>query len=603
MCGLSYRREPAAEAAPRSIPQTESFTSSLCAGEKMAVCSLMLDANFGGDFNVRIAGQATSPGIAAGRAFVYRSLLDAVSVPQAITRQQIGEELDRVDRALETVLDDLKISALRIEAHSGPKLAAIFGVHEMMLQDSSLRREIGEQIERSLVGAAQALAHVFQRWEEKFRAKPQELFRERADDLVDLKGRLLREIAGVETTALERMPSGRVLVAHRLLPSETVALPQKEVLAIVLEFGGPGSHAALLARALGIPTVAQIPDATTRIADGQELIVDGFSGQVILSPDSVVRTQFEEKIANVHTNVLRAKRLAGQPARTPEGIEVAVLANVGSREDVILAAENGADGVGLYRIEQFYLSRNTPPSVADLLAELRAVFAPVARKPITVRLLDLGADKPVPFLNFPIEDDPFLGRRGVRLLLRYPDLLDTQLKALLEFSRDHELYILVPMVTLPREMAEIRRRLRTIADAAGFETLPALGAMIETPAAALTIGDIIPHTDFFSIGTNDLTQFTMSAGRENPLVNEYFMESHPAILRLIRIVVAEAGKIPVSICGELAGQLDHIPTLLNLGLRSLSVVPPLVPGVKETIRRSSVRAGLGEKGSPSATPQ
>jgi phosphoenolpyruvate-protein kinase (PTS system EI component) len=216
------------------------------------------------------------------------------------------------------------------------------------------------------------------------------------------------------------------------------------------------------------------------------------------------------------------------------------------------------------------------------------VFAPLGRKPITVRLLDLGADKPVSFLNFPIEDDPFLGCRGVRLLLRYPDLLETQLKALLEFSRDHELRILVPMVTLADDMAEVRRRLRAIADRAGLGTLPPLGAMIETPAAALTISDIIQHADFLSIGTNDLTQFTMAAGRENPLVNDYFVESHPAVLRLIRIVVEEAGDTPVAICGELAAQLDCISTLLNLGVRNLSVAPPLVPSVKEIIRQVSV---------------
>ena len=420
------------------------------------------------------------------------------------------------------------------------------------------------------------------------RAKPQEALRERADDLVDLEGRLLREIAGVKTTALERMPPGRILVAHRLLPSETVALPQRGVVGIVLEFGGPGSHAALLARALGIPTVAQIRNATTKIADGQELLVDGFAGEVILSPDAAARAQFEERIKDVQTNAHRARQLAIEPARTTGGTEVLVMANVGSREDVAKAAvENGADGVGLYRIEQFYLSRNTPPSEADLLAELRAVFAPLGRKPITVRLLDLGADKPVSFLNFPIEDDPFLGCRGVRLLLRYPDLLDTQFKALLEFSRDHELRVLVPLLTLAAgEMAEVRGRFRAIAAAGGFDRLPPLGAMIETPAAALTVGDIIQHADFLSIGTNDLTQFTMAAGRENPLVNDYFVQSHPAVLRLIQMVVAEAGQTPVAICGELAAQLDCVPTLLQIGLRNLSVAPPLVPSVKETVRQN-----------------
>ena len=356
---------------------------------------------------------------------------------------------------------------------------------------------------------------------------PQELNRERANDLVDLEGRLLREMAGVKTTALEMMPSGRVLVAHRQLPSETVA---------------------------------QIQNATKRIADGQQLIV----GEVILSPDPAVRARFEEKIRSLQGRLLRAKRLVNQPARTVDGTQVAVMANLGCREDVSAAAENGADGVGLYRIEQFYLSRNTPPSAGELLAELREAFAPLAGKPITVRLLDLGADKPVPYINFPIEDEPFLGCRGARLLLRYPDLLDIQFRALLDFSCDHDLHILVPMVSLAEDMAEIRKRFRAIANCAGFGKLPSLGAMIDAPAAALTVGDIIRHADFVSIGTNDLTQFMMAAGRENPMVNHYFVEIHPTVLRLVQIVVEEAGKTPVAICGELASQLDSIPTLPKL---------------------------------------
>ena len=263
------------------------------------------------------------------------------------------------------------------------------------------------------------------------------------------------------------------------------------------------------------------------------------------------------------------------------------MANVGCGEDVTAAAENGADGVGLYRIEQFYLSRTTPPSVPELLEELRGSLAPLHGKPITVRLLDLGADKPVPFVQFPSEDDPFLGRRGVRLLLKYPDLLDTQLRALLEFARDHDVRILVPMVTLAGDMAQIRRRLLEIADGAGIDKLPPLGAMIETPAAALSVAEIIQHADFLSIGTNDLTQYTMAAGRENPLVNAYFVENHPAVLRLMRIVCEEAGEVPVTVCGELAADLDSISILLKLGLRSFSVAAPLVPGVKGAIRQTS----------------
>ena len=536
--------------------------------------------------NLKIAGEVTSPGLVIGPAFVYRDRPDALSPPRAIERHQIEAELSDIERAVKIVREDLKISAQRIDAQAGPQLAAIFDAHEEVLQDSSLRREIRDEVEGMLIDASQALARVFLRWEEKFRATGEEMLRERADDLADLQGRLLREIAGVKTTALEKMPLGRVLVARRLFPSDTVALPRRAVLGIVLEFGGPGSHAALLARALGIPTVSQIPNATDRITDGQQVVVDGIAGEVILSPDAATQVQYEERVRTAQADALQLRRLSVEPARTINGQEITVMANVGCAEDVTAAAENGADGVGLYRIEQFYLSRNTPPSVPELLAGLREALAPLRGKRITVRLLDLGADKPVPFVHFPSEDDPFLGRRGVRLLLRYPDLLDTQLKALLDFSRDNDINILVPMVTLAEDMAQVRRRFLEIAAHAGIDKLPPVGAMIETPAAALTVGEIIQHADLLSIGTNDLTQYTMAAGRENPLVNEYFVENHPAVLRLIRIVLEEAGQIPVTVCGELAADMDSISILLKLGLRSFSVAPPLVPAVKNAIRQT-----------------
>ena len=345
------------------------------------------------DINVRIAGQVTSEGLVIGWAFVHCNLLDALSAHRAIATHQIEEELDLRPCGGNSAAGS---EGLRT-AHRGARRAEARGDFRGARSDTA----------RPLLAAGNPRPNKARTNRRGARARPRlpavggEVPRDgpksctakRADDLVDLEGRLLREMAGVKTTALEMMPSGRVLVAHRLLPSETVALPRRAVTGIVLEFGGPGSHAALFARALGIPTVAQIPNATKRIVDGQELIVDGIAGEVILSPDPAMRARFEEKISSLQGRLLRAKRLAGQPARTVDGTEVAVMANVGCREDVIAAAENGADGVGLYRIEQFYLSRNTPPSAGELLAELRLAFAPLAGKPITVRLLDLGADR------------------------------------------------------------------------------------------------------------------------------------------------------------------------------------------------------------------
>jgi phosphoenolpyruvate-protein phosphotransferase len=535
---------------------------------------------------ITMAGSAISSGLVIGSAFVYHERqLEALAGADEIEEHQIEEEVQRIERATVTVAEDLRVSASRIEADTNAKLGAIFEAHEAMLQDPGLREEIRKLVGEELISAAHALSRVFRRRERKFREMTEPTHRQHADDVADLGRRLLRAMAGVKTTSLETMPPGRVLVARRLLPSDTVALPRRAVAGIVLEFGGPGSHAALLAEALGIPTVAQIPNVTAKVADNDELIVDGFRGEVVINPDKDTQARYTEEIHDAQARSAQARVSAREPAYTLDGTMVTVLANVGCREDVVAANDDGADGVGLYRLEQFYLSRKTPPTAAELLAELRATFAPVKGKPVTVRLLDLGGDKPLPFLKLPPEDNPFLGLRGVRFLLQYPDLLDTQLQALWQFSREYDVRVLVPMVTLAEEMPRVRSRFAAFANEATRQELPPLGAMIETPAAALCVADIKTHADFLSIGTNDLTQYTMAAGRENPLVNDYFLEDHPAVLRLVRIIVEEAGCVPVAVCGELARQLNAIPTLLKLGIHILSVAPPLVPGVKEAIRQ------------------
>jgi phosphoenolpyruvate-protein phosphotransferase (PTS system enzyme I) len=286
--------------------------------------------------NLRLSGRATSPGLVIGKAFVYRDHPGVLSAPRSISRHEVEEEVSHVERAVEAVREDLQVSVERIEAQTGPKLAAIFEAHQAMLGDVSLRDEIRDEIERELTSAAHALVRVFDRWQERFRQVPNEELRERADDLLDLQGRLLREIAGVKTTALEKMPQNRVLVAHRLLPSETVSLPHRTVAGIILEFGGAGSHAALLARALGIPTVAQIQKVTEKISDEEEVIVDGDVGEVILNPNAAMRASYAERIRSGRDKQFQVKLLSREPARTRDGIEIAVLANIGSREDVVL---------------------------------------------------------------------------------------------------------------------------------------------------------------------------------------------------------------------------------------------------------------------------
>jgi phosphoenolpyruvate-protein kinase (PTS system EI component) len=263
---------------------------------------------------------------------------------------------------------------------------------------------------------------------------------------------------------------------------------------------------------------------------------------------------------------------------------VKVMANISCLEDSVLAAENGMDGVGLYRMENVYLGRRAPPSEDELFDILSRSVEPVNDRPVFVRLLDLGGDKNLPFLDLPDEPNPFLGRRGVRILLDFPNLLNTQLRVLLRLSLEKDLHIMIPMVTLASEVGRMRTLLRSAAREMEAVVIPPLGAMVETPAAALCAAELAKHCDFLSLGTNDLTQYTMAAGRENASVADYFMEDHRSVLKLLRICSRDADGVALSVCGELAAREEAMSFLIGLGVRTLSVPPTAIPMVKEAVR-------------------
>ncbi len=277
-----------------------------------------------------------------------------------------------------------------------------------------------------------------------------------------------------------------------------------------------------------------------------------------------------------------------EPAKTRDGIGVDVMASVGCREDAVVAAQNGADGIGLCRTEQFFVSRDAPPSPGELEQDLRRTLAPFEGLPVTVRLLDAGSDTGLRYVDVPEEDDPVLGVRGARLLARRPDLVKTQLRALLRLSHEHDVRILVPFVTLPEEVKWTRQLLGECGQERGARVVPPLGAMVETPAAALNAGVVARWADFLSVETSELAQFTMAASRDDPRVRDYFIDGGPSVFRLIRSVVAEGWRhaVPVVVCGDLAEREDTLAKLLALGARAFSVESPLAPTVKEVVRKS-----------------
>src|SRR4029453_17765834 len=364
---------------------------------------------------------------------------------------------------------------------------------------------------------------------------------------------------------------------------------------IVVESLGQGSHAALLAREKSIPTLAGLPGLLSQIRRGDEALVDAFREALIISPNPETRHDFEQRLEEYRATILTCKGECGKPAITRDGRTISVEANLAPPAGVDTVIENGADGVGLFRIEELYFTRELPPSEEELFSELQRLVAPLRDKPVTIRLLDAGGDKAIPSLRLSFESNPLLGKRGVRLLLDYPQLARTQLKSLLRLSQTQDIRILVPMVTLERDMQQMRELLGAVAHEMDIENLPPLGAMIETPAAALTVGQIVRHADFLSVGTNDLTQYTLVAGRDNATVSDYYEDTHPSMLRLLGIIIAEASGKPVTICGEMAGREEVIPTLLEIGFRALSISPPLIPTTKELIRSIDTRNSRGQR--------
>ena len=535
-----------------------------------------------------------SAGLASGRVWVAGDLLDRSAETQRIEPRQVDAEMERVRRAVLQVEAELEESARRVGEQIDPSLAGIFRAHRLMLENLLASNEFETEMRESLTSPAETVKSVFRKWEAKFAAIQDETLRQRADDILDLARRVLRQLEGADAFGLAAMPTGRVLVTQRLLPSDVVAISPGDVTAIVVESLGQGSHAALLTREKGIPTLAGLPGLLSRIHSGDEALVDAFRETLIISPDPERRHGFDRRLEEYRASLLTCKWTCHRPAITRDHQTVSVEANLAVHASVEAVIENGADGVGLLRIEELYFVRELP-SEEELFSELQQLVAPLREKPVTIRLLDVGGDKAISSLRLPFESNPLLGQRGVRLLLAYPQLARTQLRTLLRLSQAQDIRILVPMVTIERDMRQMRELLAAVAHEMGIEKLPPLGAMIETPAAALTVGQIARHADFLSVGTNDLTQYTLVAGRDNAAVSDYYEETHPSMIRLLGIIIAEASGKPVTICGELAGREEVIPTLLELGFRALSVSPPLIPTTKELIRSIDSKSSRGQR--------
>lgn len=523
-----------------------------------------------------------SPGVAIGP---VRRL---TAVPVDLDQEPVGEpaaEWRRIVESVAAVRRDIEHVRVVTAREVGAEQAGIFDAHLSLLTDEEMLADVKARTSTG-IGAVSAWAGCLSHVEREWASLPDPYLRERAADVHAVSDQVLRALTGEPA---RRMTSEGVLVASDLTPAETAGLDLALVTGVVLALGSPTSHAAILARARDIPVVVGAGPEVLSIPEGTTVLLDGGSGELQFDPSPELLQEYRRRGADAAEQRARQLALAEQPAVSRDGMHVAVAANLGSVADARAALAAGADGAGLVRTEFLFLDRSVAPDVEEQQAEYAAIAEAMDNRRITLRTLDVGGDKPLSYLPMPQEANPFLGLRGIRLSLEHRDLLRDQMAAICHTARGFPTSIMIPMVSTPGEMIEARQ---VLLEAAGPSGLPAglhIGTMIEVPAAALKIEAFLPYVDFVSIGTNDLTQYTLAAERGNGAVAALADALDPGVLQLIDHVCRAAhGRIDVAVCGEAASDELAIPVLVGLGVRELSVSPPAVPRVKAAVRELDV---------------
>ena len=527
---------------------------------------------------VSMAGPlAAAPGIAIGPA--RRADTRTPIVPDREPGNTVAH-WRRLREAIAAARRDLARTRARVSRESGEGDAAIFDAHLMLLDDAALLADVRSRIDGG-AGPARAWHEAVAHIEQEFAALADPYLRARAADVRAVGDHVLRYLLGA---AKSFSPEPGVLVATDLTPVEAAELDPGVTAAVVLAFGSPTSHAAILARAKGIPLLVAAGTDLLRIADGTPLVVDADTATLIVNPTSDVRADYAHRLAERTHALAIAHAAAAAPAVTTDGTTIAVFANVGSVDDAKAAADAHADGAGLVRTEFLFQSRAAPPTVEEQEAVYRAIADAFGGRPVVFRTLDAGADKPLPFLLAEHEANPYLGVRGIRLTLRQPDLLREQLQAICAVAADATISLMFPMVS---SIDELQAALGVLDDACGGTRPDGLrvGMMIEVPSAALKAAAFAPHVDFFSVGTNDLTQYALAAERGNPALATLADPLDPGVLRLIDTLCRNAGPASVSICGEAAADPVATPVFVGLGVDSLSVAGPSGATVKAAVRR------------------
>jgi phosphotransferase system enzyme I (PtsI) len=538
-----------------------------------------------------IRGIGASTGIAIGPVFRYEKQEQRVQERHV---DDCSAEQARLDTALAQAKSEIQALAARSRQEVGSSNASIFEAHEQFLSDPELLEQVRVAINTRHINADYAWKEGIEQFAANLRSLGDEYLAARAVDVEDVPRRVIRILHDIgEQTARLEEPS--VIVATELTPSDTVTLDKRLVLAFCAARGGATSHVAILAKALGIPAIVGLGAVADQLHSGAQVIVNGTTGELLIEPDEATIAGYRQQARVSAQSQLEAQEKAREPAITADGKRVEVVAKIGSPSDAVDALAYGAEGVGLLRTEFLFLNRDTPPDEDEQVAVYSAIMETMGSRPVVIRTLDIGGDKPAPYLAMPAEMNPFLGVHGLRLSLAHPDVFQVQLRALLRAGQGHNLKIMFPMVATRAEVLAAREQIASARAAlaergAKYTQQCEIGIMVEVPSAALMADVLAGVVDFFSIGTNDLSQYTLAADRTNTAITSLADALHPSVLRLIHTVIEAAhaqGKW-VGLCGELAGDPLAAPVLLGLGLDEFSMTARSIPRVKQALRNSTL---------------
>jgi len=538
-----------------------------------------------------ITGVAASPGIAIAKAFKFTN---TEIRPTKTTITDTEKETDRFRAAVEQAKQDIEQIRQLTEQRLGAQKAEIFEAHIFLLMDPDLIDNTIDKISDEKINAEYALHEVASLVIGMLQEMDNEMLRERAADVKDVTGRVIAYLTGKPYATLTGISEETIIVANDLTPSDTAQLDLNYIRGFITEIGSRTSHSAIMARSLELPAVVGTESLLNRVENGATIIMDATEGRIIIDPTNEELSEYEEKKRQYEERRAQLKLLAEQPSVSADGVHVELAANIGSVEDVAKVLENGADGIGLFRTEFIYMGRKNFPTEEEQVQIYKHVLSKLEGKRVVIRTLDIGGDKELDYLELPKESNPFLGLRALRLCLSREDIFRTQLRALLRASTAGKLNIMFPMIAVLSELREAKRILaeekaKLLAEGVAVSEDIEVGMMIEIPAAALNADAFAKEVDFFSIGTNDLIQYTMAADRMNEAVAYLYQPYHPSILRLVQMVIKaaeRAGKWS-GMCGEMAGDQIAIPLLLGLGLNEFSMSASSILPAREQIGQLS----------------